>query len=362
MEFSALREDLVNASTSAQYSSDSRGMMPILSGVKIESSEGMITLYSTNLESYITTKSPANVEEDGICVVNLKVFSDYLKDSSDERIHVKVVGNEMVLEGEKSVFKFFTMPPEDFPASPEVNIPVIEDLEVKGFFSSVQKVSKAASRDEKRPTLMGILMEIESGELNMVSTDSYRLAMKRVKGGFSVSEKSQYIIPSTAMINLTRIAGKEQKLMMFRDENSGQIRFKVGDTDYMIRLIEGKFPKYDQFIPQSFERTVEVDKEEFIDALKRVSLINNTIKLNISQEGMKLVSESREVGEGSEKISCEYSGEEINIAFNSRFLEDGLTSIDGEKAVFVISEPLKPGVVKEKETDEFMYIIMPIRL
>ena len=112
----------------------------------------------------------------------------------------------------------------------------------------------------------------------------------------------------------------------------------------------------------TMEDMVEVEKEELISALKRVSLISSTIRLKISEEGVTLISESREVGEGSEKISSNYSGEETNIAFNSRFFEDGITSIDGDKVVLAISEPLKPGIVKEKEGEDFMYIIMPIRL
>jgi DNA polymerase-3 subunit beta len=362
MKFTALREDLMGAVQTVQFSSDSKGMMPILSGVKIESSEGTLTFYTTDLESYTITKSPANIEEDGECVVNLKIFGDYLKDSSDEKVTVSVVGNEMVLQGENSLFKLFTMPPEDFPNSPDVNIPLIEELEVGEFIPAVLKVSKAASKDEKRPTLLGILLEIESDGLNMVSTDSYRLAMKKIKGGFSSSEKGQLIIPSAAMVNLSRIVGKKEKVGVYRDENKGQIRFSAGDSDYMIRLIEGKFPKYSQFIPETMEGMVEVEKEELISAIKRVSLISSTIRLKISEEGVTLISESREVGEGREKISSNYSGEEIDIAFNSRFFEDGITSIDGEKIVLAISEPLKPGIVKEKEGEDFMYIIMPIRL
>ena len=362
MKFTALREDLVNAVQIVQFSSDSKGMMPILSGVKVESSEGTLTFYTTDLESYTTTKSPANVEEEGVCVVNLKVFGDYLKDSNDEKVTVSVVGNEMVLEGENSLFKLFTMPPEDFPNSPDVNIPLIEELGVEEFIPAVLKISKAASKDEKRPTLLGILMEVERDGLNMVSTDSYRLAIKKIKGDFSGSEKGQLIIPSAAMVNLSRIVGKKEKVGVYRDENKGQVRFSAGDTDYMIRLIEGKFPKYGQFIPETMEGMVEVDKEELISAMKRVSLINSTIRLKVNEEGITLTSESREVGEGSEKISSSYSGEEINIAFNNRFLEDGITSIDGEKVVLAISEPLKPGIVREKEKEDFMYIIMPIRL
>lgn len=362
MKFSALREDLLNALQMVQYSASAKGMMPILSGVKIASIDGGLVLHATDLESYTIAECAARVEQEGECVVSLKVLMDFLKDIKEEKVEVGIVGNEMVLEGEKAVFKLFTMPPEDFPNVPVVNVPILEEIEGKVFIPAVQKVSRAASKDEKRPTLMGILLEIEDDGIRMVSTDSYRLAIRMIKEGFKTLEKGKYIIPSSAMANLARIAGKVEKVSVFRDENMGQIRFGVGKTNHIIRLIEGKFPKYGQFMPESLEKTVEVDKEEIIGALKRASLISSTIKIKVGDDDLTLLSESREVGEGKERVEAKYEGEEIEIAFNSRFLEDGITSIDGEKVVLGISEPLKPGIIKEKEGEDFLYIIMPIRL
>jgi DNA polymerase-3 subunit beta len=362
MKFSALREDLLNAVQTVQYSANAKGMMPILSGIKIESKESILTFHATDLEAYTITGCSANVEQEGVCVVNLKVFMEILRDSKDEKIDVEVVGNEMVIKGQKSVIKLFTMPPEDFPNVPEVNVVVLEELQKDIFLPAVQKVSRAASKDEKRPSLLGMLLEIGEEGVNMVSTDSYRLAIRRIKEGFIIREEGQYIIPSSAMVNLARIAGKTGKMDMYRDENSGQVRFDLGDSNHIIRLIEGKFPKYAQFIPEILEKTAEVDREEMLGALKRASLIGSTVKMNISSEGITMASESREIGEGKESVAVVYSGEEIEIAFNSRFFEDGIQCIDGDKVVMGMTEPLKPGIIKEKEAEGFMYIIMPIRL
>ncbi|MEW6555532.1 MAG: DNA polymerase III subunit beta [Actinomycetota bacterium] len=362
MKFSSLREDLLNAVQAVQYSANAKGMMPILSGVKVESAEEGLVVHATDLESYAVTNCAANVEQAGECVVSLKVLMDILRDFKDEKIDVEVVGNEVMIRGQKSNIKLYTMPVEDFPNAPVVEVPVIEEMATEVFVPSVQKVAKAASRDEKRPTLLGILMEIEEKEIKMVSTDSYRLAIRNLSEGFVVRETGQYIIPSSALANFSRIAGKKGKISMYRDENRGQVRFDVGESNYIIRLIEGKFPKYGQFIPERLERSVEVDKEEMLGALKRASLISSTVKMNISGDGITMASESREIGEGKESVAAEYTGEEMEIAFNGRFLEDGVQSIDGEKVVMGISEPLKPGIIKEKDREDFTYIIMPIRL
>src|SRR4030042_2860626 len=154
MKFDVLRKDLYSAVQKVQYSSNTRGMMPILSGIKLESNEGKITFHSTDLESYTVTDCEANVIEGGKCVVSLKVFLEYLRDSRGEKLEGEMQGNEMVLKGRNSVFKLFTMPPEDFPNVPEVKVPVLEDLESDIFLEAVLKTSKAASRDAKRPPLM----------------------------------------------------------------------------------------------------------------------------------------------------------------------------------------------------------------
>lgn len=361
MKFSALREDLLSAVQNAQYSTNLKGLMPILSGIKLETSGQGLIFHSTDLESYSITGCGANVSDEGVCVVNLKVFMDFLRDLNEDRITVELDGNEMVIEGQNGKFKLFTMPPEDFPSAPVVDVPVIEDLECSIFIPAIQKIARAASKDEKRPTLLGMLLEIGKDQINMVSTDSYRLAIGKITSGYRAVEEDQYIIPSAALVNLARIATKVEKMNLYRDENKGQVRFHVGECEYIIRLIEGKFPKYSQFVPESLERKAEVRKDEMLGALKRASLINNTIRLTVDVAGLTLASESREVGEGKERIAASYEGEEINIVFNSRFLEDGVASIEGESVVLGLAEPLKPGIIKEKEGENFLYIIMPIR-
>lgn len=362
MKFNVLKDDFLVAVQTVQYSSNAKGMMPILSGVKIEGVKDGLFLHATDLESYSSSACPANVEEEGACVVSTKVLLDYLRDSGDEKISAEMEGNELKLEGSSSVFKLYTMPVEDFPDLPSVEVPAVLGLETSRFLSSIQKVAKAASRDEKRPTLMGILFEVKEDALTMVSTDSYRLAISNVVGEHESKEAGQYIIPASAMVNLARIAAKAEKIDFYRDENQAQVRFRLDGIDYIIRLIEGKFPKYSQFIPGVFEKVVEVDKAVFLGAIKRAGLVSSTVKMSIKRNNITLMSESREVGEGKEDVEASYEGEEMEIAFNGRFLEDGLTSLEGERAQLVLSEPLKPGVVKEKEKDDFMYIIMPIRL
>ena len=140
------------------------------------------------------------------------------------------------------------------------------------------------------------------------------------------------------------------------------MKFEVGGLDHFIRLMEGKFPKYEQFIPEETRTNIEVEKKEMIDATKRISLVSNTVKISAKQGLLILEGESREVGEGKEELGVSQQGEDVNIAFNASFLEDGLQSLEGDKALIGVNEPLKPGVITEKDGAGFKYIIMPIRL
>lgn len=361
MKIDVLRGDMLDAIQKVQYSASGRGLMPILSGVKIDCEEGEVVLSATDLESYTVYGFTANVEETGSCVVNIKTLLDYLRDSGDEKLSLIYSGNELTIKGDKSVISLFTMPVDDFPQQPVVDIDVLEGLDAKRFFNAVQKVSKAASKDEKRPTLTGVFMEVKEDVIRLVSTDSYRLAVEEIRGDVKIAEEGEYIIPASSLVNLSR-AVREGSLNVKRDENRGQLKFEVEGVRHFIRLIEGKFPKYEQFIPGETRIQVEVDKKEILSALKRISLISGTVKINAKPEVIILEAESREVGEGKEEVKSVHQGEEINIAFNAAFLEDGLQALEGEKALICVNEPLKPGLVKEKEGDGFRYVIMPIRL
>lgn len=362
MKIKVLRDDFLKCLQYVQHSVSSRSVMPILSGVMLRAEGERVRFYSTDLESSTITFCGANVEEEGSCVVNHKILFELFRDLKEDKLALEMSGNELQVSGENNVFKIFTMPIDDFPSPPEVNKPVVERMDNLLLARSVQAVSKAASRDEKRPTLTGIFMDFKESEVSLVSTDSYRLAVKKIREGFELAEKGSYIVPATPMQNFTRLLGGEDAVKIYRDESAGQLKFESGDISFTIRLIDGKFPRYEQFIPENTEKTLEVRKDELLSALKRASLVNSTIRLNVEPGKLVLNSESKDVGEGREIIPIDYEGEAVTIAFNGKFLEDGVNSVEGEVVVIGINEPLKPGVIKEKDKEDFIYIIMPIRI
>lgn len=362
MKFEVLRDDFQKALQTVQHSVSSRAIMPVLSGVLLEAGDGRVRVFTTDLESSTTTYCTASVEEGGTCVVNHKILLDLFRDSRDDKMSLQVTGNGLEVKGEKNLFRIYIMPEEDFPKPPEVDKPVIRNLDANTFIHAVQAVAKAASRDEKRPTLTGIYIEVGQEEIRLVSTDSYRLAVRKLRNGFQVEKEGSFIVPAQPLLNFSRLVSGNDPLSVYEDENSGQLRFDDGRAAFTVRLIDGKFPRYEQFIPENTERNIEVRKEDLLSALKRASLVNTTIKLQVEVGKVVLNSESRDIGEGMETLAVEYHGEPVTIAFNGKFLEDGIASTDGESVVIGINEPLKPGVIKKKEGDDFIYIIMPIRI
>ncbi len=362
MKLIVLKDDILRSLHMVQYSVSSRSVMPILSGVKMETREGTLRLSSTDLETSTHTSCPASVDEEGECVVNHKILTEITRDMTDEKMTIQLSGNELVVEGERSRFKLYTMPIDDFPSLSEINTPVVEELVAKSFSHAVQIVSKAASKDEKRPTLTGILMEVGKKEIKLVSTDSYRLAVYIVTNGFKVNEEGAFILPAAALVNLARITDPEERIYMKRDESGGRVEFGSEAFSYSVRMIEGKFPRYEQFIPESLENAVEVEKEELVRAVKRASIVSTTLKLEIKEGIITVVSESKEVGEGRESVGAIYDGSPITIAFNSKFLEDGISSVGEERVLINVTEPLKPGLIKGREKGDFQYVIMPIRI
>lgn len=362
MKFHVLKEDFIKSLQTVQHSVSSRSVMPILSGVKINTGDDLVSLFATDLESSTMTICSANIEEPGQCVVSHKILFELFKDLRDEKVSLEAAGNELQVTGENNNFKIFTMPSDEFPSMPIVDVLVVEKLNPPSFTKSIQVVSKAASKDEKRPTLTGVYMEIEEDEIRLVSTDSYRLAVKKIKNGFKTVEKGSFIIPANALANFSRIVNDENPIDIYRDENAGQLRFDNQSVSFTIRLIEGKFPRYEQFIPESTDKVMESDKDKILSAIKRVSLVNTTLRLEIDGGRLIVNSESKDVGEGKETLDVLYEGDPISIAFNSKFLEDGISSVEGETVLIGITEPLKPGVIRGKEEESFTYIIMPIRI
>jgi DNA polymerase-3 subunit beta len=368
MKLSIARGALLDSLGVVTKALSSRTTLPILSGVLMTASDGVVVLQATDLEISIRDSAQADVQEPGAVVVPGRLLADVVRKMPDVAIHMETASFDRVkvsCRSEKAgeiSFELRTLGAEDFPRFPEVSPDLSADVPAALAGSMVRQVSKAVSRDEARPILTGVLLIIDGDEIRMVATDSYRLAVRSSKLESPVAERVEVVVPGKALEEVPKIAGSSSVVTM--GVASNQIVFTMGETTYVTRRIEGTFPNYRQLIPTDGETRMVVDRLELLEAVQRVSLLaqhNAPIRMKVADNTLTLSAVTQDVGEASEDLMVETSGQPLEIAFNHAFLLDGVTSSDDERLTFVASSPLKPGVFSSSDGGEYTYLIMPVR-
>lgn len=368
MKLSIARGALLDSLSVVTKALSSRTTLPILSGILLSAEGGAIVLQATDLEISIRDSVPADVEESGAIVVPGRLLADVVRKMPDVAIHIESRSFDKVsvsCRSEKAgviSFELRTLGADDFPRFPEVDPELTADMPSSLIGSMIRQVSKAVSRDEARPILTGVLLVIEGDEIRMVATDSYRLAVRVAHLEVPAKERIEVVIPGKALEEVPKIAGSSTTVVMGISAN--QIVFKTGETTYVTRRIEGTFPNYRQLIPSDGETRLTVDRVELLEAAQRVSLLaqhNAPLRMKVADNTLTLSAVTQDVGEASEDLMVEATGQPLEIAFNHAFLLDGLTSADDERLTFLASSPLKPGVFSSTDDGEFIYLIMPVR-
>ncbi|HEY3317684.1 MAG TPA: DNA polymerase III subunit beta [Coriobacteriia bacterium] len=364
MKISVARGELAEALSIAGKGLSSRTTLPILSGILLSASGDELTLQSTDLEVSIRDVVKANVKKEGQTVVPGRLVTDIVRSLPEAAVTVDATAHDhAVITCGHSSFTVRTLSPDDFPKFPEVKTEKKASIPTETLVSVVRQVSKAVSRDETRPILTGMLTSIEGDTLRMVATDSYRLAVREVTLASAQSEAIEVVVPGKAMEEVPKLAGDAESVTIGVSEN--QIVFEFGGTVYVSRRIEGNFPNYRQLIPKEKETLVTVDREELLEAVKRVSLLaqhNAPLRLKVTESTLTLSAQTADVGEATEDLMVQTEGKDVEIAFNHAFLLDGVGAATSEQVVLEILSPLKPGVLRPVGNEELTYLLMPVRL
>jgi len=365
MKISAARGDLLAALSIMSRALSARSTLPILSSVMFKANKESLVLHSTDLEVSIRHSMDCRVEEEGCAVIVGKLLTDIVRSMPEAAVTIETTPNdEVTISCEQSKATLKTLNPEDFPKFPEVDPDKTVSLPVDVITAVIKQVSRAASRDETRPVLTGILLSIDSGKMKMVATDSYRLAVREVELD-SIEEDIEVVVPSRAMEEVPKLAASQETVSLGVAEN--QVIFKAGPTEFVSRRIEGKFPNYNQLIPADNEMKMTVSREEILSSLKRVALFaqhNVPIRAEVRPKDsiLSLSANTQDVGGAVEDLMVQAEGEDVEIAFNSAFFLDGVGASNTEEISFEAVSPLKPGVLRSVGDEEFLYILMPVRL
>jgi DNA polymerase-3 subunit beta len=382
MKFTCDREALVDRLVILARGVSSRGTLPVLSGVLLQAHDGRVEMYSTDLEISMKAAVAAQVEQPGDVVVPARLFSDVVRNLPVEQVAVELghgddMGGRVVVTGGTARFELNAWAASDFPQTSTFDLSQSFAVARGPFLETLGKVGRAASRDDNRPILTGVLVSIDGSMLRMVATDSYRLAVKQtaIEGG--PEAEVQAIVPVKALNEVGRLAGgiDSENIALVVGEN--QALFGLGDLVIATRLIEGQFPNYRQLLPDSFEHVVTLDREPFLGVVRRVGLLaqkNAPLRLKFSPAGpdadgtelpsmLTVRAVTQDIGQAQESLPVEYAGEELEIGFNHLFLIDGVESVEGDKVALQLITPLRPGLLSAgTDAEDFLYLIMPIRL
>src|SRR5918999_3563521 len=261
-----------------------------------------------------------------------------------------------------SVSRLHTYSAEDFPRLPDAAATQTFSIERSAFLDTIAKVSRAASRDESRPVLTGILVRFEGGRLIMAATDSYRMSVKKTDLSGSEAQELEAIVPARALGELSRIAQDADELQVGVQEN--HVVFGADGVWLTTRRIDGQFPNYKQLIPEAFEHELTLPRAELLDVVRRTAVMaqrNSPLRLRFNDGELTVSAQTQDVGEARESLPISFTGEELEIGFNPEFLRDGVESVAGDEVQLKLISPLRPGLLRSDDED-FSYLIMPIRL
>ena len=356
------RDDLAAALGIVARGISSRGAVQVLSGILLRAEEGKLTLASTDMEISLRASIDGTVSGDGAVAVPGRLLTDLtrlLPDDSVTLTHQEGEGLLEVTSGSHSS-RLNVYSAEDFPRLPPIEVD-LHTIAAPALLATIEKVARAASRDESRPVLTGILVRFEESRLIMAATDSYRLAVKETELESSGTELDA-IIPARALQELARLAAGADEVRLGVHEN--HVIFSAGDVWLTSRRIDGQFPNYKQLLPESFEAEVTTPRAPLLDVIRRAGVLaqrNAPLRLRFAEGELSVSAQTQDVGEAHESLPIDYAGEPLEIGFNPDFLRDGLEAVGTETVQLRLINPLRPAVISAPD-ESFWYLIMPIRL
>ena len=342
-----------------------RQTLPILANVLLTAESDNVTVTATDLEVGARVSVPARVASKGAITVSARKLGEIVKELPSTALSLKVQDNAAVsLRCGGATYKLVGLGPDDFPPVVPAASPAWLTVEAKILREMLAQTSFAISHDETRYALNGVLFSAQGKELRLVATDGHRLAMALRSLGQATSHPVTGIVPRKAVLEIARVLGAGEEVQIAITEN--QFVLQMPNFVMTARLIEGQFPNYEAVLPKAHPAKLAVARGPLMSALRRVSVMaderNKPVKMTLAPGTVTLSASSQELGEAEETLEVQYTGGEITIAFNSRYVLDALAPMESDGVVFEMKDGLSPGVVKSVEDDGYRCVIMPMRI
>jgi len=376
MKVTVLQENLARGLSIVSRAVSPRSTLPVLSNILIATDEGRLRLSATNLELGITCWITARIDEEGSTTVPSRTFSDLVSAMSADQVQLDldVKTQSLHVKGGTSNNDIKGIDAQEFPPLPTPEMDGAVQLNVVDFKEMIHQVAFAASTDEARPVLMGVLMNVEKDKVTMAAADGFRLSVRKAQLSQSVKQPINIIIPARALNELARVATEgEEPIYMVVPKNRGQVLFRVKDIEVVSQLIEGTFPDYHQIIPRNYKSRTLVSTASLLKACKQAEIFaregSNVARLDIKESRgemqpseVEISATSEETGKNETIVEATVDGGSVLIAFNVKFLREALEVIKTPNVALETSAANAPGVVRPVGDEDFLHVIMPMHL
>lgn len=340
----------------------SKATLPVLGGILVEAGDGRISFSGTDLEVAGRAEIEGSVEQAGRAVLPGRLLNDIIRSLPEGSVTIEADSSSGKITGGAAEFTLRVLPADDFPAFQGLEVAVTGTMDAKQFLQGVGQVVRAASHDEARPILTGVLVEAADGKITMAATDSYRLAVRELPWN-GPKEPMRRVIPARALAEAARAADTEAEVQLSLGESQAGV--EAGGRRLTTRLIEGEFPNWRQLVPDDQPNKLTIDRDTFAESVRRVGLLAQQgvpVRLELGGGGVKLTAGTQDLGDALENVAATYDGEPALVAFNPTYLSEGIAAVEGTEIVLGVRDGLKPAVLRAPGDESFLYLLMPVRV
>jgi len=344
-------------------------VLPILEDFLFVLTQDKLTLVSTDLETMMKVSLDVQSREEGSICIQAKVLLEYLKNLPEQPISFDMNTTDFGIDitSEQGKYKIVGEDAKNFPSEPKADETTNFTMSAAELSDGIAKAIIAVSNDDLRPTMSGVYFELSENSMTFVATDAHRL-VRCIKAEVNCSSEDTFIVPRKTLMQLKNNLNSSTEVSISYNKN--HLFVQGTDIHLSCRLIDGKFPDYKVVIPADNPYKLVINKSDFVSALRRVSVFanktTNQVVLDIVGNNLHLYAQDVDFSfEGNEQMSCQYTGEDMKIAFNARLLLELILVLDGDEILFELSTPTRAGLVKpveQKENEDLLMLLMPLMI
>lgn len=346
-----------------------RTTLPILNNILLETTSEGLALTATNLEIGIRKVVAAEVAEEGSTTVPARLLTDFVGTLPDQDLEMSLDLPTQTLSLKCARFDTHVkcIEAEEFPPGPRPDEGDRLTIPLDELLAAIEQTQMAASTDEARPVLTGVLLHIDRDGQTLAATDGHRLAVRKLQARSVGDLEARLIVPARALAELPRaFRGESGEVEVIVSKARNQVFFRAGTSEVTSRLIDGTYPNYTQVIPTKSSTTIKVATSELNQTVRAVSLFArdsaNVIRLKTETGGLVLSATTNEVGDSRAEVNADVDGSDIQIAFNARYILDALAVAAEDQVELLFDGPLSPGLIRPPGSDQYLYVIMPVRV